>query len=172
VDKVLGGLIAAVVVVLALVLMYRGWRARARRDADIVVAKHDLGAMVRELSVFYVATTEAENHLERVALRGFAHRGYATLGIYQAGIAIVLPAEATLTIPAASIRQVSVTTHVIDKVVEKDGLVSLVWSASTASGVVRELATHVRFVQLADRAAFFETYEQTFSHTSTTKEHK
>ena len=150
-DKVLGGVIALAIIVVALTAMFFAWRARSARAATFVMPANEPGEPSLIVDVFYVATTLGENHLERVALPGLAYRGYGAVAVSASTIALTLKSADRLVIPLGNVTSVGVTTTVIDKVVEKDGMVSIRWKASTVTGETTELATHIRLPRAADR---------------------
>lgn len=150
-DKVLGGFIALAIIVVALTAMFFAWRARSARAAQFVVPAGEPGDPSLVVDVFYVATTLADNHLERVALPGLAFRGYGTLEVSGETVALFLKGGDQLVVPRSAVRSVGVTTTVIDKVVEKDGLISMRWTAATVSGETAELATHIRLPRIGER---------------------
>lgn len=151
-DKVIGGAIALAIIVIALTAMYFAWRARSARAAKFVLPAIDAGEPSLVVDVFYVATTLGDNQLERVALPGLAYRGYGSVAVSELALGLTLKSADRLVIPRRSVTNVGVTTTVIDKVVEKDGIVSIRWNASTITGETTELATHLRLPRAADRA--------------------
>ena len=150
-DKVLGGVFALAIIVVTLTAMFFAWRARKARAVNFIVPAIDAGQPSLTVDVFYVATTVADNHLERVALPGLAFRGYGTLEIGDATVALFLKGGDQLVLPRSVVTGVSLTTTVIDKVVEKDGLISIRWTAATVPGDVTELATHIRLPRIGAR---------------------
>jgi hypothetical protein len=152
VDKVLGGAIALGIIVVALTAMFFAWRARSARAARFVMPAGEPGEPSLVVEVFYVATTLGENHLERVSLPGLAYRGYGSVAVSQSAIALTLKSADRLIIPRETVTSVGVTTTVIDKVVEKDGILSIRWNAVTLTGETTELATHIRLPRSSDRA--------------------
>lgn len=122
---------AIVVVFLAalLLLMVLGWRARQRRQRDIVplvAAPDDLGVVIISLDGKYVATTASGNPLDRIAVHGLGFRSNVTAVVAQSGILLQLPAN-DLFIPLADLRDIRRATWTIDRVVEKDGLHLIEW---------------------------------------------
>lgn len=150
-DKVLGGAIAIAIIVVALTAMFFAWRARSARAAKFVLPVGEPGEPSLVVDVFYVATTLGENHLERVSLPGLAYRGYGALSVSESAIALTLKSSERLVIPRESVTKVGVSTTVIDKVVEKDGIVSIRWNARIVTGESTELATHIRLPRATDR---------------------
>ncbi len=158
-DKAIGALISVLIVAIIFGLMLWGWRARSQRAGSIVMFSVASSPDAREYAVFYVATTRADNFLERVNLPGFAFRGYGTVVIDKDAVVCELLSGERLCIPAHQFRGSMRTTTVIDKVVEKDGLQTIVWETTTRSESVVELATHLRLVRPSDLGSFNESMQ-------------
>lgn len=129
-------MIAIAVVLLA--LMAWGWYRRTRRDAEPLTTVHDLPAgtsVIARHDGLYVATTRQGEPLERIAAPGLAFRSRADITVADAGIALDIPGQQRLVIPAARLIDVAQATVAIDRVVEKDGLVRLTWRAEPGTAV-------------------------------------
>jgi len=127
------------IVVFALLLLALGvwaWRRRVRRDhglaAPVGEAPADAAA-IATVSGFYVATTRHDQPLERLAIRGLGFRSRVDVVVTTAGVALDLPGQPRLFLPADRIAAVDQATVAIDRVVEKNGLVRLVWQPGIAS---------------------------------------
>ena len=122
----------ALVIVLALLAwalfaVWRGWRARRSKYAHLPLLS-DSAAVARSLfDVLYVATTEADNPMERVAVSPLAFRGRAQLGVEDDGVTVDVRSEGRAHIPSSVIEGAGVATWTIDKAVDPDGLVFLRW---------------------------------------------
>lgn len=148
-ERLVPALITVAVVLIAFLLMWLGWRARARAGAALSEPAAPLaGETLLELGrVFYVATSRADAPLERVQLPGLRYRGYGSLTVASDGVAIALPGEPVVTVPAAAIDGLGTAQTTIDKVVEADGLTVLRWRSGDA-------AVHSSFrIQAADERA-------------------
>ncbi|MDZ8172731.1 PH-like domain-containing protein [Microbacterium xanthum] len=129
---------AALMVVMAvavalLVLAAIGWWRRSRRDRGLVppVGRIPEGALERDrFRVLYVATTRADEPLERLAIRGMGFRAAAELIITERGVALHLAGEQPLFFSRPRLVAVDQSTVAIDRVVERDGLVRLIWRIS------------------------------------------
>lgn len=118
------------VAVLLLAALVFAWWWRTRRDAGLVAPVGEAPADAAELarwSGLYVATTAHEQPLERLAVRGLGFRSRAVMTVTDRGVELEMPGSRTLFIPAAQILTADQSTVVIDRVVERDGLVRLVW---------------------------------------------
>jgi len=118
---------------LAVVLLAVGagaWWRRSKRDIGLAAPTGDIpaGARVREtFAVLYVATTRHDEPLERLAIRGLGFRSRADITVTDRGLGIDLVGQPGLFLPVSSIAEVGQATVAIDRVVEPDGLVRLVW---------------------------------------------
>jgi hypothetical protein len=131
VDKVIGTAVALLVLALVFAAMYRAWRRREQRDAVIEIPAVTSTHTTEVLSVatLYVATTPQDSVLERLALPHLSFRSAAQLSASPAGITIAPQGERASTIPAESIRGIRRAQVAIDKVVERDGLTAIDWTA-------------------------------------------
>ncbi|SEC22750.1 hypothetical protein SAMN04489806_2908 [Paramicrobacterium humi] len=128
-DKVIPGLIVAAIVVVIFAAMWAGWRRRTRRDAGHAPASVPADfAVLEEYETLYVATTERDAPLERLAVPGLAYRAAARLLIGSNGLALEIPGERTTFLPARQLRGIRTAQMTIDRVVEADGLLLLAWT--------------------------------------------
>jgi hypothetical protein len=129
-SKLGPALIIAAFALVVLLGMWWAWRRRTRRDAGLRT-EHDapatLGALRTAVDTWYVATTEHERPLERIALTGLAFRAKAHLAVHDAGILLTIPGEPITFVPADRITAVGRATTTIDRVVERDGLLLVCW---------------------------------------------
>ncbi|WP_022885135.1 hypothetical protein [Glaciibacter superstes] len=129
-DRILPGIIVALVLIGLLALMWRGWRRRSARDAD-VPAGHplptELSPELARADVYYVATTPRDVPLERLAVRGLAFRAHGELLVTGEGLVLNLDGEEAFFVPAGAIDALTDATWTIDRAVEPGGLVLLGW---------------------------------------------
>ncbi len=124
-----------IMIAVALLLVGAGvwaWRRRVRRDGALTAPVGEVPADAESIATvhgFYVATTRHDEPLERLAIRGLAFRSRVDVVVTTAGVALDLPGQPRLFLPTARIAEVGRATVTIDRVVEKDGLVRLVWRA-------------------------------------------
>jgi hypothetical protein len=83
----------------------------------------------------------ADKALTRVWAHGLGGRGRAFIAITPEGISVSRQGETGFLIPTASLAGVSRASATIDKAVERDGLLVLLWTLGSD-----ELATHLRIV--------------------------
>lgn len=130
-DRTTSTAIVIAIIVLALLGMVLGWRARRKRQAhlprpDEVPA--DTGAELFGAEALYVATTLADDELNRVAVDGLGFRARATVTVTEAGIILSLAGTPEAFLARTSLRGIDRATFTIDRVVEKGGLVRLGWT--------------------------------------------
>jgi hypothetical protein len=160
VDKFWPTLIIVFVLALVFLAMWWGWRRRSTRD-DALRAEHtlpqELGAQRCNVDVFYVATTEYERALERLAVRGLSFPGRARVTVADAGIVLAVTGERATFVPASAIVSVSAATVAIDRVVESDGLVRLSWRiAGPTDNGNTVVDSYLRTVDPGDRAPLLD----------------
>jgi hypothetical protein len=154
--------VASVAIPLAVVglLMVVGWRALRRRQGDVAglaPVPSDPGATVLTEDLLYVATTRAEQPLERIAVKGLGFRARAVLTVATGGIRLDLAAAEPGFIPAAALRGVGRATWTIDRAVSNDGLVFVRWSDGAAA--TEPAATLDSYFRSADPDALVSAIE-------------
>lgn len=116
----------AVVIIAAMII---GWRRRVRRDsaltAPIGVPEH--AEVTGRHEILYVATTQHDQPLERLAMQGLAFRARGELVLTDRGVALSLDGSPTVFIASTRLLSADRATVAIDRVVEPDGLLRLVW---------------------------------------------
>ncbi|MEO6200717.1 MAG: hypothetical protein ABIX44_06085 [Cryobacterium sp.] len=156
-DRAVPTLIIVAVLLGLLALMLRSWRARARRDAQLVPGHpqpNGEATPLAEARVNYVATTPRERPLERLAIRGLGFRARGALTVTDAGVSVDLPGEQAVFIPAEAIEVLTPATVAIDRAVETDGLLRLGWrlhDTDTASGDLVSVDSYFRIPDSFDR---------------------
>lgn len=129
-DRLTPTLIIVAFLALVFTLMLLGWRARRRRQADIArpeTAPATLGVPTLVLEGWYVATTLADQPLERVAVHGLGFRARATAAVHPEGVVLAVRGQEPILIATDAIRGAGRATWAIDRVVETDGLVLIGW---------------------------------------------
>jgi len=130
VNYVINAILTVVLVAAAAVLMIWGWRRRQRRQAGVPALPPVPAGLDPEIPGHrgkYVATTTAGDPYDRIAVRGLAFRGFATVGVHPTGLLIERDGEASLWIAASELIGVDRATWTIDRVVEEDGLHLVRW---------------------------------------------
>ena len=151
-SKNLMAVISAAIFILLLLLAIKGWRNKVANQSSTISepleALEFFGEPLKSAKTFYVATTYALNHLERIAAYGLGSRGNAQVIVFTEGILILRNGERPLAIDKSSIQRISVGQVAIDKAVEKDGLIQVDWIQDSTT-----LTTHLRFLDPTDRDA-------------------
>jgi cbb3-type cytochrome oxidase subunit 3 len=143
-----------------LALMFFGWRRRQRSQAGVaqpLSLPDDLEAASLSLSGFYVATTVAGEPLNRIAVAGLGYRARATVAVHARGLALAIPGQAPIFIPATDIRSVQKATWTIDRAVEQGGLILVRWALGNGTDQL-EVDSYLRFGD--DSAALFESVQE------------
>ena len=116
--------------ILLLFLAWRGWSNRVGRYGHLPALRSASEFDARPsktYSLLYVATTEADKPMERVAKKPLAFRAQIHLGVGPDGLFLSIPGEDDVVLPAATLRGVGRATWTIDRVVDTDGLVFVRW---------------------------------------------
>jgi len=145
------GLIALGLFSLFAVIALITWRRRMAAQALLLEVPVGIESSFAATNCFYVATTFSERPLERVIAHGLAHRGHARLAVTGSGLEISRVGEFGFLIPTADLIGVSLGSAVIDRAVEKEGLVVIKWRLGAV-----ELQTDFRFVSSELRSEALE----------------
>ena len=145
------GLIALGVFGIFAIIALITWRRRISAQQLGLAAPVAIENSLAGQSCFYVATTFSERPLERVIAHGLAHRGHARLAVIGSGVEVSRVGEFSFLIPRADLIEVSLASVVIDRAVEKEGLVVIKWRLGAV-----ELQTYFRFVDSSVRTTTLE----------------
>jgi len=129
-ERLIPAIVILAMIVVAFAFMALGWRNRRRRQAhlDVVpVPPSEIGDEIAREHVLYVATTLAEQPLERVVVGGLGFRAKGEVQIARGGVVLDLAGAPPAFIPVGDIRGVGLATWTIDKGVEEGGLVFVRW---------------------------------------------
>lgn len=129
-ERVVPALLMVALIVIAFTFMLLGWRNRRRRQShlDVVpVPPSEVGEEVGREKVLYVATTLADEPLERVVVGGLGFRAKGEVRISRGGLVLDLAGARPAFIPVDDIRGVGLSSWTIDKGVEEGGLVFVRW---------------------------------------------
>lgn len=116
---------------IAFAFMWMGWRNRRRRQAhiDVVpVPPAEIGDVLKVERALYVATTLAEDALERVVVGPLGFRAKAELEIARGGLVLKLAGNLPAFIPVEEIKGVGLASWTIDKGVGDGQLVFIRWN--------------------------------------------
>lgn len=149
--ELLPALVILVVILAVLGLMAWGWRGRRRRQSHLPAPQPlpaTLGEPTEVVEVLHVATTLADEPLERVAVHGLGFRASTRLSVHADGLVLDLAGREPFFIPAADLSGAGRATWTIDRVVENDGLVFVRWMLGTTA-----IDTYLRLSDSATSAA-------------------
>jgi hypothetical protein len=160
-DKILPGLLVLSVIVIAFALVAAGWRNRLRRQSDVeglpeVPAQLSPAAVVVDGQ--YVATTTADDWLDRIAVQGLGIRSNAELSVHAEGVLFDRPGAAPVFIPRAALQGSRQDAGMAGKFVEKDGLVVVSWKLGS-----RGLDTGFRARHAADKQPLLDALQELIS---------
>lgn len=150
-DRLTPTLLIVGVVAAALALMLLGWRNRRRRQATVTpptLAPDGLAAAALAVEGWYVATTLADQPLERIAVHGLGFRARATAEVHPEGLVLAVRGQHPILIAPAALRGAGRATWTIDRVVERDGLVLIGWLLGDTA-----VDSYLRIPEPADAAA-------------------
>jgi hypothetical protein len=120
------------------------------------------GELISKSPGFYVATTFAESHLERISAYGLDARGFCQILVFGEGVLIVRKGERPLAIAKSALDDISANQVAIDKAVEANGLMSITWNQSSSS-----LATHLRIVDRDKRTQILDAINSLLAQSET-----
>ncbi|MDP9736672.1 MULTISPECIES: PH-like domain-containing protein [unclassified Curtobacterium] len=129
------------------VAMARTWRTRTRAQTAAVPpvpVPTGLGPAVGSWDGFTVATTRADEPLERITAGGLGFRGRGGVTVHDTGVVLHHAGAEDRWIAATAVRGADRATAAIDRVVEPGGLVRLRWTA-TGAAAATDLDTYFRF---------------------------
>lgn len=127
-DKVLGVAILAVAAALVFVAMFLAWRRRRRAASSLTGdAPFEGATVISSYEGLYVATTQRENHLERVFAPGLTYRARLTVVTLDEGIALSPRGERDTWMSFGRIDGIGRSQLTIDRVVEAGGLTRIDW---------------------------------------------
>ncbi|MDJ0336935.1 hypothetical protein [Cryobacterium sp. PH31-O1] len=159
-DRSIPAIITALVLLGVLILMWRSWRKRSRRDATLTAGyplpetnDHALAGA----DAYYVATTPRDAPLERLAIGGLGFRARAALTVTDAGIILDLDGNQPVFVPAGAIDAVGAAQVAIDRAVETDGLVRLSWRLAAGTPDRRTVDSFFRIIDPNDRARLVDS---------------
>ncbi|MEY3561972.1 MAG: hypothetical protein RL068_1124 [Actinomycetota bacterium] len=122
---------------------------KRRTQQELFIAELVPTAAEGEFACLYVATVFASNPLERVWARGLGIRGRALVACGVDGISIHRQGEKSFLVPSRNLLGTSTGQAIIDKGVEKDGLLNIHWTHSDESFI-----TALRFSNPVTRKQF------------------
>lgn len=149
------GLLGLLIFGIFVAIAFLTWRSKGQKQARFLEAPIFIDSIPEGVQGFYVATTFGGRPLDRVVAHGLAHRGMAMVKARADGLAIYRKGESSFLIPKSDIISVFRSSAVIDRAVEKNGLVSVKWRLGA-----EELETHFRFVGASDRQTILSDLDE------------
>ncbi|TQM84177.1 hypothetical protein FHX81_6617 [Saccharothrix saharensis] len=130
-TRVLLSLAVLAIFLLCLYGMWRGWRRRARRQAEVLPEfpqpPAETGATMLETTGVYVGTTIGDDWQDRVAVGDIGHRAEATLKLTEQGVLVERTGASALWIPTAQLDGARTARGLAGKVMTADGLLVVRW---------------------------------------------
>jgi hypothetical protein len=142
------------VVLLAVFGMWRGWRNRADRQADLPelpAAPDERGIVLAGCDGRYVGTVRSGDWLDRIVARGLGAPGRTLIEVTAAGLWLDRDGAPAVFIPAADLTGVGTGKGLAGDVVERDGLAVVSWRLGTV-----QLDTAFRADRATDQRAVME----------------
>jgi hypothetical protein len=140
------GLIALALLGAFVLLAIQAWFRRTNGQATSLVTPQFTGFINNGRAGSYVTTTFAERALDRISAHGLGFSGKALVLVNEDGVQVSRKGEKSFLIKKASLVGLSRSSAVIDKAVEKDGLLSLRWRLGDS-----EVESHFRFASSEER---------------------
>lgn len=140
------GLIALALLGVLVFLAIQAWFRRANKQATSLAIPQFTDFNDNGRAGSYVTTTFAEKGLDRISAHGLGFSGKALVMVNKDGVQVSRKGEKSFLINKASLVGLSRSSAVIDKAVEKDGLLSLRWRLGDS-----EVESHFRFASSEER---------------------
>ena len=154
-SQVSTAVLALLFLTAVVVFSVRAWKKRAgeQKQAFDEPGELLLGAddPLYAAEGMYVATTMAANKLDRVTAYGLGFRGNGAFLVCRDGIQIFRDGERSLAISKSHLVAIEPDQATIDRVVEKDGLLRIDWTAESST-----LSTFIRIVDDRTRKEWAE----------------
>jgi hypothetical protein len=123
--------VLAVLIAFIIQLMMRGWRARARRQAELIGELPDMPEWTGSATIttrgVYVGCAMAPAWSERITAGDLGYRSKAVLSSYPAGILLQRIRAQPIWIPKESISAIRTERGVAGKVAARDGILAIRW---------------------------------------------
>lgn len=140
-TRELAGALAVGLVAVVVILIYLSNRS-VRKAQETAIPKPAASLNIEHPhSGYYVSTVFAQKALTRVWAHGLGSRGKVFIGVDSQGVSLSRLGEVGFLIPANQLIGLTKASATIDKAVERDGLLVLLWRLGED-----ELATHLRIV--------------------------
>lgn len=128
-QEIAGSMMLALMLV-ALVAAGWGWYRRVKRYSPLAASlrfEEPSSEPTLHVSALYVATTEADKPLARVAAGPLAYRSKASVAVHPEGVVVKLAGSESILFPRSLALRAGLATWTIDRVVEPGGLLMVRW---------------------------------------------
>ena len=128
-QRILWTVVTLLVLAGIYLLMWRGWKKRQARQADVPPLNEvPEGAFTGEgVEAVYVSTTSEGDWLDRIAVHSLGQRSNALVRVAEAGVLIEREGASDVFIPAGSVLGVRLATGMAGKYLRDEGLVVITW---------------------------------------------
>ncbi|NUP50978.1 MAG: hypothetical protein HOW97_27250 [Catenulispora sp.] len=128
-QRILWTVVTVAVLAGIYLLMWRGWKKRQARQADVPPLNEvPEGAFSGEgVEAVYVSSTSEGDWLDRIAVHGLGERSNALVRVAAQGVLIEREGASDVFIPAAALRGVRLATGMAGKYLRDEGLVVITW---------------------------------------------
>ncbi|UYP20744.1 transporter [Rhodococcus sp. Z13] len=126
--------------VVLVLLMWKGWRGRARRQQDVIgelpAVPAEPGERILEPTTgLYVGSTIAPSWQDRIAVGDLGYRATAELSRYRTGVLLERTGASPIWIPQESIRAIRTERGLAGKVMTKDGVLVIRWQLPSGTEI-------------------------------------
>ncbi|NUR60516.1 MAG: hypothetical protein HOV87_17915 [Catenulispora sp.] len=127
-QRILWTVVTLVVLAGIYLLMWRGWKKRQARQADVAPLNEvPEGVFSGDgIEAVYVSSTSEGDWLDRIAVHGLGERSNARVHVADAGV-LIEREPSPVFIPAAAVRGVRLATGMAGKYLREEGLVVISW---------------------------------------------
>lgn len=128
-QRVLWTIVTLAVIAGIYLLMWRGWKKRQARQADLPPLNEvPEGVFSGEgVESVYVSTTSEGDWLDRIAVHSLGQRSNARIRVAAEGVLVEREGASDVFVPAAAVRGVRLATGMAGKYLREEGLVVLTW---------------------------------------------
>ncbi len=153
------------IALVALGLMWIGWRGRQRRTEPLVgllpsIDPGQLGApLSSQIAGQYISSTTHGDWLDRVSGAGLGNRANGYVTAYPQGVVITRVGESDVFIPAESLVAVGTATGMAGKFMGRDDLVVITWTVAAKFGEATDLDSGFLPSHRADRTAIIDAVQ-------------
>jgi len=132
--------VLALLIAFVIQMLMRGWRARARRQAELIGTLPPIPETVGSPIVdatrgVYVGCTVAPSWNERIAVGDLGYRSKAVLTRYPEGIMVQRSGASPIWIPQESITAIRTERGMVGKAMTNDGILAIRWQLPSGTEI-------------------------------------